>query len=113
MVVVRAASITGTLHCAGIVRRRKVCDGVINFVDRTDWDGPILDANLFPPKESPILSSKGHNRVDNNHCVALLINSREELITIELRSFTLHEKCVVHAKINVRSPSGYHPLVER
>ena len=37
-------------------------------------------------------SGNGHDRVDNNHCVALLMNSREELITIELRSFSLHKK---------------------
>ena len=92
MVVVCAVSITGTLHLAGIVRQRKVCDGVIDFVDRTYWDGPILDANLFPPKESPILSSKGRNRVDNNHCVALLMNSMIEITNVELRSFSLHEK---------------------
>ena len=37
-------------------------------------------------------SGNGRNRVDNNHCVALLVNSREELIPIELRSFSLHKK---------------------
>ena len=58
-------------------------------------------------------SGNGRNRVDINHCVALLINSNKEITNIELRSFSLHKKCAVHAKITVRLPSGYHPLVER
>ena len=56
-------------------------------------------------------SGNRHNRVDNNHCVALLICSMNEITKMELRSFSLHKKC---GKIMLsESLSGYHPLVER